>query len=314
MEHESYSTARQIRALVSSVGRRALRGHYDYDKDMRTVQKYRDQAQALNDPALEAQIANVLAIMNSFSGFFNKAIEQHEQNLEIYRQTNDINGMVLSVNNLAAMHRKVGMAQEAMSYYDQGTQLVAEVAGQVEPHEISSFPQLLAGKLVTLVILGRYDEAQQVFDEVEAVGEKLDSGDRLTYSRTMTYAYRGRAEIELSQQQVDEAKATIKRALELAELLNLTFELAEVRLVQAHIAALGESNMGEAESFWKMAEEIVTTTPVTFNTGCLFAEESRYLRRAGQNLKADYFARIATDLLNKTPTPEVEQIIQSLSA
>ena len=313
MDKQADSAARQIRALVNSIRGRALRGHYEYEKDTRTVQKYRDQAHALNDPVLEAEVINVLAIMDSFSGYFNKAVEQLQQNYQICHQVGDIGGMVLSINNLAALHRKTGKVDEAMTFYDQGTQLVTEHADQVDKHEISSYPQLLAGKLISLVILGRYDEALPVFDEVEAMGEILDTTDRLGYSRTMNYAYRAKAEIELSQQQVDQAKATIERALELAQMLNLTFELAEVQLVQAHIALLGENNPAQADSFWKEAEDIVSTIAITFNTGCLLAEEARYLIRAGQHQKASHFARIATELLNQTRTPEVEQIIRSLS-
>jgi tetratricopeptide (TPR) repeat protein len=252
--------------------------------------------------------------MHSFSGYFDNAVEQLQQNYELFRQLGEVGGMVLSINNLAALHRKMGRTDEAIVFYDQAVALVAENADQTERHAVSSYPQLLAGKLLTLVMLGRHEEAQQVFDEVDALGEILNTTDRLGYSRTMNYAYRGRAEIELRQGQVDDAKATIKRAQELAQMLNLTFELAEVHLVQAHIALLGENNAAEAEAFWKQAEDIASTIMITFNTGCLLAEEARYLIRAGQAQKARHFAGIATELLNQTRTPEVEQIIRSLSA
>jgi tetratricopeptide (TPR) repeat protein len=314
MANQDYSASEQIRALVNSVRGRVLRGHYEYEKDRRTAEKFRDQARALNDTTLETEVTNVLAIMDSFSGYFNSAVEQLQQNYEICHQVSDIGGMMLSMNNLAALHRKMGLTEEAMTFYDRGIQLVAEYAGQIEKHEISSYPQLLAGRLLTLVILGRHQEAQQAFDEVDALGEVLRSTDRLGYSRTMNYAYRGKAEIELSQQRIDGARAAIQRALELAQMLNLTFELAEVHLVQAHIALLGDNNPAEAERFWKRAEEIAATIMITFNTGCLLAEEARYLVRAGQRQKAAHFADIATELLNQTRTPEVEQVVRSLSA
>lgn len=314
MGNENNSAARQIRALVNSVRRRALRGHYEYEKDCHTVEKYRDQAHALGDVALESEVNNVLAIMNSFSGYFNKAVAQLQQNYEISRQGNDLGGMLLAINNQAALHRKMGLVQEAMGYYDQGTQLVADHGAGIDKHDIISYPQLLGGKLLTLAMLGRHEEGLQVFDDLEAMSDVLLGRDRMGFSRTLNYAYRGRAEIELGQGKVAEAKVTVQRALELAQLVNLTFELAEVHLVQAHIALLGDDNPAEAEQYWKQAEDIAATIMITFNTGCLLAEEARYLTRVGHHQKAKHFARIATELLNQTRTPEVEQMIRALSA
>jgi hypothetical protein len=312
MESQGYSVARQIRALVNSARGRVLRGHYDFEKDTLTLQKYRYQARALNDPVLEAEAINVLAIMNIYSGHFNSALEQLWLNYDIYQQAGDVGGMVTSLNNLAAMHRRMADYTESIKLCDQGIDLASEFADRVEKHEIRNYGLLLTGKLTALVILHRYDEARHLFDELWAIADQLVQADRLAYARVMTYGHRGKAEVELVQGHLDEAKSAVKLALELAELLNLPLELSIIHFTQAHIALAGEQD--EADAFWQKAEEVMATMTLSINSGWLYAEEAQYLSHEGYHDKAQYFARKAVEQLKLTRTPEVEQIIQSLSA
>jgi tetratricopeptide (TPR) repeat protein len=313
METQGYSESKQIRSLVESIFARVIRSKYDYDRDSRTLQKHLDRAHSIRDQLLAARIVNVHGLMDMFSGHFTDALEQFRQCFEMYQQAQDVGGMTASLNNQAVAHGKMGDDVEALRFYDQGIELADKYAGQIEKHEIMGYGFLLSGKLDTLVTLNQLEDSDQLFDDLWSIADQLVQNDRLNYARMMTIGHRGKAELELSRGEINEAKSALKLALELAELLNLPFGLAEIHLAQAHVACLGDGDGAAADVFWKSAEDVVSTINVPY-TGFMYAEEARYLIRRGQIQKARYFVRKATEILNQTRTPEVEQMIRSLSA
>lgn len=310
----TFSASNQIRALAEALAERVFRGQYDDQKDGDTLRQFHNQAQTLDDRLLEAYVVNVHGVMNVCSGFFTEALEQFRYVHGIYEQANDVGGMATSINNQATIYGKMGDYHEALRLYDRGFQLAADYANQIEKHEIKNYGFLLIGKLTTLTVLDKLAGSDQLYDELWAIAEHLVRADRLVYARVMIYGYRGKSELELSRGQIDEATSAITLALELAQPLDLPYELAEIRLAQAHIALFGANDESAAESYWVMAEETLLTTDIEMNIGCLFAEEARYLLYRKRTDKARYFVKRAIDYLSRTPTPEVEQMIHALSA
>jgi tetratricopeptide (TPR) repeat protein len=313
MSNQGHFVTKQVRTLVEDVRARVIRGHYDFDRDLRDLEKHRGQAQTLGDPALEERAVNTIALLHIFSGHFNMAVEQLWHGYELCHRANDVSGMAGSLNSLAVVHDMMGHHTESIDLYDKGLQLAVDYADRVPKHEIGSYGLLLTGKLTTLVSLGRYDEAAHLFDEVWEIADELVAVDRQAYARVMIYGYRGKAALDLKQGQVEEAKSALGLALELARSLDLPFELAQVHFGQAHVALIGEGDAEGAEEFWREAEAILLATPVPVNTSYKLASEARYLYHAGYHDKAQYFARKAIGLLEHIRTPEVEQIIQALS-
>lgn len=314
MENQQYSVTKQIRSLVENLFARVLRGQYDYEKDSRELERLRDQAQTHDDPMLVARIINVNGVMNMYSGHLNNALEQFQKNYDIYREAQSIGGMTEAINNLALTHAMMGHHDQAVTVYDQGLDLANEFAGTMASHEIPNYGLILSGKLISQVALRRFEEARQTYDGLWNIASELVVVDRGTYARVMVEGYRGKAELDLDEGQVDEARSAIGLALELAQSLDLHFEVAKCRLVQAHIARLGDDDTDQADAFWQQAEALVSATPIAFNTGYVFAEEAQYLIHAGLDQEAEHFGQKAIDFLGKTQTPEVEQMIESLSA
>lgn len=313
MDNRERSASKQINALVQSIRKRVIRCNYDHEKDSRTLLKYLKQAQGLGDPSLECLIINVHGLMNMLSGHLDDALEQYQQNYENYRLIGDVEGMAVSMNNQAVSHRLKGDNEKSLQVSERGLDLVADFAEQIGAQEVKNRVFLLAAKLASLVALGRFDEVQPVFDDMVAMGEPADTADRLRYNRKMACTHRAKAEMELHQGRVDEAWVSVKRALELGQLLNLTDELAEIQMTQAHIALMGEDDSARAESFWEHAEETMGKLPETFSPGCMFAEEAHYLMHRGYHREARRFAQKANGFLNQIDTPEAAQMIRSLS-
>lgn len=313
MDSQGYSVTKQIRTLVEDLRARVIRGQFDFEREMSELNKYRDQVRDYDEPSLEERIVNTTALLYIFSGHFNTALELLWEGYEMSLRAKDVSGMAGALNSLAVVYDMMGKHSESIDMYTKGLKLADEFADQVQRHEIASYGLLLTGKLTTLVSLGRYDEAQPLFDQVWDIASELVAYNREAYARVMIYGYRGKAALDLDQGEVDEARSSIGMALELAQSLDLPFELAQVHFNQAHVALIGDGDSEQANGYWRKAEEILFETPVPINISYKFASEARYLFHAGYAKKAEYFAHLAIEVLNQIQTPEVEQIIAALS-
>ena len=153
MSDKTPKAARFIEVLVQRTFEQLIRGQYDFEKDLTHLQRYLNQAKALNAPLLEARILNNLAILHNVSGRGDACEAFLWEAYQIYDDLNQSEHMTATLGNLAKLQMTRGDYETALS--------LLERALALEHHNNLHF--LLAGKMSALLALQRLEEIFRVF-------------------------------------------------------------------------------------------------------------------------------------------------------
>lgn len=304
-KEESFSEF--IMMLGRRIYERTVRGNFDYKKDMRQLEHYRTQAQRVNMPLLEARMMNAMAILASVAGHMDEAEALYKQLLDLYAAHENAEGTVRTLNNLAEGYFTVGRNAEALALYDRGIAIAEKM-----PELIVDYAHIVTGKLVMLVDAARFDEAQGLVEQLQARSQALVEADRQEYARLYVQVYNAMAEIALHHQQVIIAWQHVRRALELAEGLNLTFERAQVYFVKAHIALHDANAPQPAPVYWQEGQAILDNIQAPAHVGRTLMAEGRYLCKHQRGEQARHFLQKALDIFTKHNMVDDVQQVQAL--
>lgn len=285
---------------------RIIRGDYDYEQDMQTTEKYLEQAVKLNDPQLEAQIVNTRAVLNAICGKLDHATDLFWNLLAINEQTHNLDGMALAYNNLAVTSEVQGKYAEALVLYNRGLALF-----NTPEDSLREYGRLLTGKFSALVTLHHYDDADACFDEITEMGQALVAYDREQYARMMVTVYRDAAELALHRDDLEHAKKYKNLALEFANGLNLTFELATVHFTEAHYALKTHDS---PDTYWDKGRDILQRLDAPALIGRAYIQEARYLQREGYAEESRAFTQLALALFEGLNLKDDIAIAHSLLA
>ncbi len=306
MAEKTNQSTNFIGVMNSRTFERIIRGDYDYEQDMQTTGKYLEQAVKLNDPQLEAQIVNTRAVLNAICGYLDPANDLFWNLLALHEQTQNLDGMALAYNNLAVTSEVQGQYETALALYNRGLALFNT------PHDsLREYGRLLTGKFSALVTLHHYDDADACFDEITDMGQALVAYDREQYARMMVTVYRDAAELALHRDDLEHARKYKNLALEFANGLNLTFELAAVHFTEAHYA-LKTNN--PSDIYWDKARDILQRIDAPALIGRSYIQEARYLLRAGYVDVARDFTQLALALFEDLNLKDDIAIAHSLLA
>ena len=289
MDESKQKTVAFIGQLVNKIFEQLIRGDFNYENDLKRLEKFLDQARQLDEPFLEARILNNIAILNNVSGRSHLCEDYFWQVYEIYEGLNETSELCTTLGNLATVNFTQGEPEKALELYNRGLEI---------SESISSY--LISGKMEVLLVLQRYDEAETCFQSIEdQLDDLLELEGQAAYNRRMSVMYRTLAEVHLHRKQFDEAHQHINQAQQLANSLKLTFELAEIYFTCAHIALLQSNNLQAAREYWQQALELVADINSPSHVGHSFLQESRYLHRLGYPDAAAQFAQEAMQIFER---------------
>lgn len=312
MSENEHPTVKLIRRLTSSIFERIIRGQFDYDRDLQSLQKYQEQARQLGSQELEGLTMNYMAALNSLAGYLSEAQRLFTELFEFHREHGNTRGMATALNNRSVVFSTAGRYEEALDMYKQAEALCdAENEGMLPIYGL-----ILSGQLSTHRLLEHYDLIPHFFDRISEIGERLVATDRFTYARVMCAVYRNMAEYHLHLGDAEEAHGLARMAVDFAMGLDLTFELANVYFTQAHIALYrdDEQSRDEAAARWQQALDLLQVVQAPAQIGRAYLEEARYLERHGYRDYAQDFAQRAYNIFVQHDMAEDVELAQALLA
>jgi len=304
MSNETNPAVEFIEQLIKRLFDAIIRGDYNYDRDMKSLIRYREQAQKLDHTLLEARVLNIMGILCGLSGRSDESEQFLLQIVEIYKTLNDTNGLVAAYGNLYNFNVLHGRYEIAYDYIERALALKTE-----QDHLF-----LLSNKMTLLLFQDRYDEIEVCYEEVKKIAEKpIDNARKDIFARFMSSVYRTMAEVHIYRQQQEEAVRAINMAHGFAQGLNLTFELADIYYTYAHIA-LSNHDKEQAEIYWSKAHDVIKDTNSPLQVGRDYLEEAQYLKRKGFDDKSEEFARYAFNIFEEYDMPADLELAKQLFA
>lgn len=291
-----------LNMMTHRVFERVIRGNIRYEKDLRELERYREQAKKLDDVYVEGSIINALAVLNSIAGRIEAGFSLFAENYERFEEVHKIDGMALTLMNQGFGRMIQTRHEEALALYDQGIDLLehSEEGPLAYPHR---YGHLLGNKLEALVAMNQYEEAYVLYDKIESISQVYVEATRIEYARTMVDVHTSMVEVEIRQGHLEQANIHLNAALKLANDLDLSFELANVYFV-GRLLALQEQDEGRATKYMREAFNQLATVEEMPHTARLYLAEARRLAKFGYTDDAKTLANKALDVFHKKDMPE----------
>lgn len=291
-----------FRKLVRRVFDRVLTGDYDYEKDMRELDRYRSQARKYELRQLEPEVVNVMAVLNSISGRIEEGYLLFQQLYELAEDLDDLNGMVLSLLNQGINLQDQTKYADALDRFNAGLELLK--ANESEGRAvISRYGELLVSKMKILILLGELEAATALFEDIQVIAQDFVAANRQAYARVMSEAYTVMIEICRDKQDFDKAKSYMAMALELAVGSDSRPERIQIHLGGVRLA-LAQSDTALATSYLERVKNGLDGFEESPFKGRFVMTEARMMLSLGFGELAPDIARKALDIFEKYEMPE----------
>lgn len=283
-----------FKELVAKLFERMIRGDYNYDEDMRTLQIYQERVRKLGSLGLEARMLSMMAILNNLVGDVEAAkgkfveaitmLEGHDDYLEI---------RPIALYNLGFLLGNLGEYDAALEIYDQGLGMIETPEEMVDMNFT-----FLTGKMSALVYAQRYDEAETIKPQFAPIAEKFLHQSRREYARRMMYVYLNESRIALAHKDVEKADNIIHLGREFAEQLNLYPQVAEIYLTYARMERI-KGHLDEVVNWVNKAEERLKNVQMPVEAARYYLSGARFFLEDGDTLRAKAYAEEAVTLHEK---------------
>jgi tetratricopeptide (TPR) repeat protein len=260
------------------------RGELHYFRDMHTLGKHLQIAREMNDSRLIALTHNMMGIIESRMGNFEKAEGHFQDTYAAAALIEDYGLMSSAHNNLGEMYRRLGNQNGAVRAYEKARQL-ANVAGNTRKRHVADSNLGLAW-----LSLEDYANAESCFRRVfEEDG--LDPAAKLP---ALIQAECGMAEICRERGDFASGWDYLRNSERLAQERDDKILMALVYQTQAHLAEADPQKSDQAAAYYKRANETLRLagTPLSSRAQILL-EEARYQQRHHHNPEAIKLAQEA---------------------
>ena len=291
-----------FRKLVRRVFDRILTGDFDYEKDMRELDRYRCQVKKYELRELEPEVVNVMAVLTSISGRIEEGYLLFQQLYEMAEDLGDLNGMVLSLLNQGINLQEQTKYADALDKFNAGLKLLKanEASGRVV---IGRYGELLVSKMKILILLGELEAAMVLFEDIQVIAEDFVAAHRQAYARVMSEAYTTMIEICRDKNDFDKAKSYMAMALELAVGSDSNPDRIQIYLGGVRLA-LAQSDTALATSYLEQAQIGLDGFDESPFKGRFLMTEARMMLSLGFGELAPDLARRALDTFEKYEMPE----------
>jgi len=291
-----------FRKLVRRVFDRVLTGDFDYEKDMRELNRYRSQARKYELRQLEPEVVNVMAVLTSISGRIEEGYLLFQQLYEVAEDLDDLNGMILSLLNQGVNLQDQTKYADALDKFNAGLKLLKahESEGRAA---ISRYGELLVSKMKILIFLGELEAAKVLFEDIQVIAQDFVAAHRQSYARVMSEAYTVMIEICRDKKDFDKAKSYMAMALELAVGSDSNPDRIQIYLGGVRLA-LAQSDTALATSYLNQAQIGLDGFDESPFKGRFLMTEARMMLSLGFGELAPDLARSALDTFEKHEMPE----------
>lgn len=291
-----------LNMMTHRVFERVIRGNIRYEKDLSELQRYREQAKKLDDIYVEGSIINALAVLNSVAGRIEAGFALFAENFERFAQADKVDGMALTLMNQGFGRMIQTRHEEALALYDQGIDLL-EQCEEGPLTYVHRYGHLLGNKLETLVAMNRYEEANTLYQKIQSISQAYVEATRTNYARTMVDVHTSMVEVEMQQGDFEQANAHLNAALNLANDLDLSFELAHAYF-GGRLLALEAQDEEQANIYLDEATRQLESVDEMPYTGRLYLTEARRLAKFNYTQDAIELAQKALHVFHRNDMPE----------
>ena len=256
---------------VERLFERVIRGEYDYDRDIKNLERYLNVARKADCVELQASILNVVGVLNNVAGHVQRAIDTLWDVHTMYLDTGDMVQAAHTLSNLGFIQMNAGNYSGASSLFKEGMAIFQPSDGY------ATYRYLLSNQLHALLMLEDYAALDTLLVEAQEIATHITRDDAHQYARHMGGIYRIMAERELIHHNFDEARRYAGLARDLAEGSALTFELGHIYCTCAHIELAQTGNIAGAMIYWQELNDLFDKVHAPAHIGRNYLEEARYL-------------------------------------
>jgi tetratricopeptide (TPR) repeat protein len=288
---------------------RIVRGQIDYTKDLRELEKYREQARQIGDLSLEGNIVNTTAVLESLTGHIQKGYLLFQELYDIAEKQSDLRGMTLAFMNQGINLLDQAKYTDALAKYDAALQLIEQ--DRKDPGDLMDrYGALLSCRVQVLVLLREFDAATTVFEACQAVAESFVEANKETYAAAMADAYHGMVEVYREAQNFEKAHSHWRLALSLADGLDLPHSRLESTLASVRLA-LAQEDTDRAASYLEQTQAIIDAWENDPHKGRAVISEARKMAILGFPQHALSLAQQALAIFRKYEMSEDITLAQS---
>jgi tetratricopeptide (TPR) repeat protein len=217
------------RDYIQQVFNRALRGEYDYGRDIDELKKHLNEAhRAALGPEIEGELINTMGAISGLAGYY-------EQAQAYFQQAYDLHS--LHGNAKAAA---TAMINYALSKQTEGDYQAAEAAFLKAQRELVAHGQLpivdgIAGLATVYYQMKRYDEIMRLYREIDAHCAIYLERHKRSYYASLSVIHELLARITLRERRPDAARDALDRAREYAGPDAQPLRLGSLQMVDAYI-------------------------------------------------------------------------------
>ena len=313
MNESQASTLKMIVHMNDHFFARIHEGKLNHAKDVKSLLSYVDMAKKLEASVVAGWVMLTVGIAHTYVGKLDHSIERYDEAYALFKEADDQVHMAAAINNTGEAYRVQGIYDKALDLYEKAIQL-AENTPQDYVHPISPLTRdgltqiLISNKGLTLMSLGRYDEAEVSFEKALAQFE----GQTRANLDSMCEIRRGLAEVYLSQDKLRDAYSSVRLAQEAAENLQNNVVLGDVFLTMAHILDADPNAEESATDYYQRSRDLVESTSLPVLIARSLMDEARYQQRKGNIEKTQSLATEAYDMFVKFEMEEEAQLAHVL--
>lgn len=294
MPTETNAAENMFIELGKQMFERLIRGEYEYEKDMRTLQIYRERAQRLKSVFLEARMLSLTAILNSISGNVDTAITLlYEAQALLGDNPDYLETRATLLYNLGYTHMNLGEFDKALEIFDNALDLI-----DTPEDYIGIAYTLYTGRMTTLVYAHRYDHAELEMINFNPLANRYLNESRRDFAKSMMSINQNQARILLARKQADKVRSHALMSRELAEQLKLPAELSEIYLTCARMERM-TGDEEAARQYFLMADEQANQVHMPPDIARYLLSGARFLLEDDDLERAKYFAERALAVLEQ---------------
>lgn len=273
-------------SVIKSLFEKGLK-HYNSSPDSSLFYTHKafGLAKKYNNYEYIAKCENLLAVVYTNTGNYNKAIEHYIHSIKIFEKLNNVNGLIMTFTNLGTLNRLQKRYDKAFEYYLKAFNISKKFTNKIDKNLI---PQIYANIGILFDDLKKYDKAIKFYNKALSIYKMTGDKGGIAYCYNSTaISYINLRNIDKSQYNTTEtylkANQLYLKALNLFEEINNQYGMATV------LVNLSNSNI-KLKNYKQAIIYSHKTLEIAQKTGALTTQSVAY-----ENLSISY------DSINDSP-------------